>query len=259
MNHVRWHLSVQQFLLAKEGSLPSECEDAIGARCDASRFCVADGATEAFDSKRWAKLLTRCWAASNRLLTPVELELWLLPLGQHLQKRWTRRPLPWYAEEKSREGAFAAFVGINFMRSGDHLSWQAIALGDSCLIQMRANSVVEALPISDPEGFGYHPTLIPSNMQRQQGIGDRFTVANGRAQQDDIFMLLTDAIAAWYLRMVSEDQSRVSEIDQLLAAGNTDRVEQMIVQERHNKSLRNDDVAIVRIGVGAPESDAITA
>ena len=202
MNGNDWRLSVVHFLLPKAGLLSSECEDAIALCHRQMRYCVADGATEAFDSRRWAKLLTKCWAAHNRLLTREEFEPWLAVLGNRLEQRWSRRVLPWYAEEKARGGAFAAFVGLAFIRSEDRFIWQAVALGDSCLVQMRDNAIVEALPISDPEAFGYHPTLIPSNRQRQQGLGEQITVSSGNAEHGDSFFLLTDAIAAWYLPYV---------------------------------------------------------
>jgi hypothetical protein len=248
-----WHLTVAQFLLPKEGLLPSECEDAIALSLRQKRFCVSDGATEAYDSRRWARLLTRCWAISGQLLTKEEFEPWLSVMGDRLQRRWTRRALPWYAEEKARGGAFAAFVGIAFIPSEDRLIWQAVALGDSCLVQVQNGTIITALPISEPEAFGYHPTLIPSNVQRQQGIGEQFAVAMGGATHRDSFWLLTDAIAAWFLRMAVEDFSRIDELAQLLDANDTPGFERFVERERANKSLRNDDVAVLRITIDAPQ------
>jgi hypothetical protein len=213
-----WHFSVAQFLLPKEGLLPSECEDAIALSLRQKRFCVSDGATEAYDSRRWARLLTRCWAISGHLLTKEEFEPWLSVMGERLQRRWSRKALPWYAEEKARGGAFAAFV-----------------------------------PISEPAAFSYHPTLIPSNVQRQQGIGEQFTVAMGGAAHRDSFWLLTDAIAAWFLRMAVEDPSRIDELAQLLDANDTRGFERFVERERADKSLRNDDVAVLRVTIDAPQ------
>lgn len=252
MNGSEWHLSVAQFLLPKAGLLPSECEDATALSLRQMRFCVADGATEAYDSRRWATLLTRCWAANSHLLTTEEFEPWLSILGGRLERRWSRKALPWYAEEKARGGAFAAFIGVAFIPSGDRLVWQAVALGDSCLVQVQKGAIVNALPISDPEAFGYHPTLIPSNLHRLQGIGEQFTVAAGNAALRDSFWLLTDAIAAWYLRMSVEDPPRVDELAQLLDTNDTRGFERFVERERADKSLRNDDVAVLRITIDAP-------
>jgi hypothetical protein len=51
-----WH-----FLLPKEGSTTSECEDAVIENKRARRFAIADGATEGFDSRAWARLLVSRW------------------------------------------------------------------------------------------------------------------------------------------------------------------------------------------------------
>jgi hypothetical protein len=256
MNGKDWRLSFVHFLLPKAGLLSSECEDAIALCHRQKRYCVADGATEAFDSRRWAKFLTKCWAADHRLLTKEEFEPWLAVLGNRLERRWSRRPLPWYAEEKARSGAFAAFVGVAFIQSENRLVWQAVALGDSCLIHIRDNAIVEALPIDRPEAFGYHPTLIPSNLHRQQGIGEHFICASGHVEPDDSFLLLTDAIAAWYLHMATEAPKRISELSQLLDATDKEGFGKFVARERAENSLRNDDVAIMRIAITNPFSEA---
>ncbi|SDG00634.1 protein phosphatase 2C domain-containing protein [Terriglobus roseus] len=258
MNGSGWHFSVSQFLLPKAGSLASECEDAAALSLKQGRFCVADGATEAYDSRRWARLLTKCWAASSHLLTREEFEPWLSALGDRLERRWTRRALPWYAEEKARGGAFAAFVGIAFIPSEKYLAWQAVALGDSCLVHLRNRTIVNALPISEPEAFGYHPTLIPSKLHRQQGIGEQLTVRSGKVASHDTFLLLTDAIAAWYLRMSLDDSPRVHDLAQLLDSRDTLGFVNFIEQERDQKRLRNDDVAIMRITLEGPPAHAVT-
>lgn len=248
MSCVGWNLSVQHLLLPKPGLLESECEDAVGVRRDRHRFCVADGATESYDSRRWARLLTKHWASSTRLLTSDELAPWMRRLGARLERRWAKRTLPWYAEEKARMGAFAALVGVAFSGSGDEgPSWQSIALGDSCLVHRRGASIVQALPISDPDAFGYHPTLIPSKPEKQNGIAENFTIAGGHAQPGDVFLLLTDAIAAWYLRTCAEEQALAAELERLLEASDTAGIGEMLSWERAKGKLRSDDIAIVRI------------
>jgi len=250
-------LSVRHLLVPKAGLLKSECEDSLAIRCDTQRFCIADGATEAYDSRRWARLLTKHWASSRRLLTCEELAPWLCALGERLEKRWSRHPLPWYAEEKARGGAFSTFVGLAFVREREGgLSWQAIAMGDSCLVHRRSSQILRALPISDPEAFGYYPTLIPSKPSKQEGIAYNFIVAGGHAQPGDVFLLLTDAIAAWYLRTSTIDPMRTATLDRLLEAGDVSGVQELISSERGDQRLRNDDVAIVRVLVCSNDGQA---
>ncbi len=256
MKHMEWNLTVQSVLLPKAGLQPSECEDAIGIREDIRRFCIADGATEAFDSRRWARLLTKHWVASKHLLTREELGFWIKALAERFEHRWENKSLPWYAEEKARGGAFAAFVGLAFLLSSDGFSWQMVALGDSCLIHKRQDIIIEAIPLSDPAAFGFHPILLPSKAVTQQGIIDHFVITTGRAEPGDVFFLFSDAIAAWYLReMMAADSSRATQFERLVAVDDSVGVQEVIASERHKQTLRNDDVAIVRVAVGDPHED----
>lgn len=247
-------LSVHSFLLAKAGLLHFECEDSIGVREDLGRVCVSDGATESFDSRSWARLLTKHWVGSRGLTERHELEPWWTMLGARLSHRWKDRSLPWYAEEKSASGAFAAFVGVEFavgVPSG--YRWEAVALGDACLVHKQDGVVLQAMPISDPDQFGYHPRLVPSAPNRQAGLGDEATCATGMAKPGDTILLLTDAIAAWYLRSTHDSPESVQEFEQLLEAGARDPIVEFVTTEREAKRLRNDDVAavLVRISVAA--------
>ncbi len=125
---------VGRFLLPKDGCTPNECEDAIGISISRNRFCIADGATEGFDSRYWARLLVRGWVSAARpAVTREQFDSLLCSLGVRFGKKWEKKILPWYAEEKAQSGAFAAFVGINFILSGGEVHWQAKTLG-SCVL-----------------------------------------------------------------------------------------------------------------------------
>lgn len=162
-------------------------------------------------------------------------------------------PLPGYAEEKARGGAFAAFVGLAFLRSSEGLAWQMVALGDSCLIHKRKDGTIEAMPLSDPAAFGFHPILLPSKAVKQQGIIDSFIITTGRVEPGDVFFLFSDAIAAWYLQeTMAVDSSRATHFERLIAVDDSVGVQKVIACERHKQTLRNDDVAIVRVAVCDP-------
>src|ERR671938_75945 len=109
----------RRFILPKEGSADEECEDAVASSADASRFAVADGATEAFDARRWATRLAEAWVtAKSAPLTVEEFRPWLAEQGEWLRASWEGRKLSWYAEEKRRAGSFAAFVGLRLEARG---------------------------------------------------------------------------------------------------------------------------------------------
>jgi hypothetical protein len=244
-------LTVKHQLVPKSGLEMHECEDSIGMKRQARRFCVSDGATEGFDSRRWARVLTKSWINSSRaILTKEQLERWLHELGGRFGGRWQKRSLPWYAEEKAQRGAFATFAGLTFSDSADGWSWQAIAIGDSCLIHRRGERILCAFPLSDPSEFGYFPALLPSDVRRQDAATAHLHFMNGTGEDGDVFLLLTDAIAAWYLAAFKSNRETVDAFESLLDSEDVDTFHQFITACRKDGSLRNDDVAVIRITIG---------
>lgn len=161
------------------------------------RFAIADGATEGFDSRRWARLLVRSWRSGGLYTKDYEeLANNIKRLGDHLAKKWTRRKLPWYLEEKARMGAHAAFLGLEIFPNPS--LWQAVAIGDCCLFWERNDTRLLAFPIDDPKAFNYRPILLPSKVPIQNSLKEGALIEN-YFEIEDIFLLLSDAISEWYL------------------------------------------------------------
>jgi hypothetical protein len=255
MKEMGCYFEVRSLVLPKAGSEKADCEDSVGIRPGAGRFCIADGATEAFDSRRWARLLTKHWVFSGRsLLTREQLGSWLCALGDRFQAHWRNKKLSWYAEEKARTGAFAAFLGVEFFESANGFCWQAVALGDSCLIHLRNDQLQCSFPVSEPSQFGYHPILVPSDAGRQEAALDHVVIKDGRASIGDVFLLLSDAIAAWYLGALESSADSAAAFNAALERGDSQQLQALITECRTGGSLRNDDVAAIRIAVGCTES-----
>ena len=243
-----WHVGVQQFVLPKEGSAADECEDAVAQSADASRFALADGATEAFDARRWAERLAESWVgAKSAPLTVEEFRPWLVEQGEWLRASWEGRKLPWYAEEKRRAGSFAAFVGLRLEARGRAMRWDAIALGDSCLVQTRGGRVETAMPLTTHEEFNTSPPLVPSNESAHDAALARFVSARGEAERGDVFLLMSDALSAWFFESASKSDGRAAEFDSLLAASENESLAGLVRRERESKRMKDDDVAVIRV------------
>ena len=106
-----------------------------------------------------------------------------------------------------------------------------------------------SFPISDPSQFGCHPILVPSNHARLDAAMEHFVIKDGRARVGDVFLLLTDAIAAWYLQALNTSPQLAQEFDASLASTNDHGLETLISRCRDSGSLRNDDVAAMRIAI----------
>jgi hypothetical protein len=223
----------------------SECEDSLAIGARNLRYAVADGATEAFDSRRWAQMLTKAWVAPCG--TDMDLGE-LLEAGRRLgdrhRARWQGKPLPWYLEEKARDGAHAAFVGITIREGG---SWEAVAIGDSCLFVEYQGDLYTKFPIDSPEGFGYRPHLLPSNYRNHKDYELHAGRTRGFWAPGCRMILMSDAIACWYLEHCSVDNALHQEFHGLLTAENMAGLEALVASERTSRNLRNDDVAVLRL------------
>jgi hypothetical protein len=252
MTGVTSPLKVSVFVAPKSGSSVLECEDSVGLMRRRMRFCVADGATEAFDSRYWARLLTKCWSLSPVvLMSPQQIGEWLGAIGDRFHSRWEGKRLPWYSEEKSLAGAFAAFTGLVFESEGGNLRWTAAVLGDSCLFRLTNDGALHGtIPDMSAVGVYRRPTLIPSRRSLQADAVSRILFATGEVSEGDIFLLLTDAIAAWYARVLEEDRALARRFDTMLANSRQAEVEELIHRERERGTLHNDDIAVIRIECG---------
>lgn len=250
MTSQTWRIETRHFLTQKEDCAPAECEDAISINAASWRYALADGATEGYDARRWARRLVDGWTEADPApLSAQTFGAWVEAQGRWLHASWNDRPLPWYAEAKARQGSYAAFVGLQFRAVGATLRWQAIALGDSCLLQRRAGALVRALPISDAARFNSSPVLVPSLAALRETALSHLTLEEGLAERGDVFLLMSDAGAAWYLKLSEERRDLEREFDALLAASNFDALLELFRRERLANKINNDDIAILRIAI----------
>jgi hypothetical protein len=234
----------QSFCCPKAGSAAEEYEDAAHpvGRLERSggtlRYAVADGATETSFAGLWAELLVRGFVEGR---PRAELG-WLAGARMAWRAGVTGKPLPWYAEEKLRSGAFAALVGLELRPGG---SWRALAAGDSCLFQVRADCLLAAFPLAASAAFTNRPALLGSNAA--PAAAKRLTVRRQAAwRPGDSFYLMTDALAHWFLREAEDGAAPWETLSALLAAGPAGFTTWIEVLRRY-RLLRNDDVTVLRV------------
>lgn len=252
---VRW----QGFGLAKRGNSPDEYEDAYAAAPRAGRFAVADGASESSFTSLWARLLV------EGFVHPVKAQdsqvNWLAPLRQRWAAEVDGLSLPWYAEAKREQGAFATFLGLVFRRPtmiGGGGRWRALAVGDSCLFQVRKESLVKAFPVSRSEDFGNRPALLCSRPAANDRERQQQGQSQGRWRAGDRFFLMTDALAEWFLRQHETDGKPWQALDAVVGGSEPQAAFSAWVEElRLGEALRNDDVTLVWIALGEPTTAAL--
>ena len=241
-----WDFELRQLLLPKLGNELSECEDVIAVDTQTCRFAVADGATEAFDAKRWAERLAQHWVGNEPELNIDSFRDWVAAEGRELHDSWNGLTLSWYSEEKARKGSFAAFVGMELDLKTDTPGWKAIALGDACLVHCRGRALLKSLPLADSQSFNSTPVLVASDPSLHNGSMLSATIADGLCEKGDVLLLLSDALACWYLQNLE-----TGEVDggTLLGTKSDDELSEFFDIERGAGRIRNDDLALVRIEI----------
>jgi serine/threonine protein phosphatase PrpC len=240
-HNLRW----QAFRLSRRGHSADEYEDAFAGAPEAGRFAIADGASEASFAGVWARVLVEGFLqAPDR---PWKELSWLGPQRQRWAEQVDSLSLAWYAEEKREQGAFATFLGLALRPASANQPgrWHALAVGDSCLFHVRGERVLTSFPLTARAEFGNQPALLGSRAGGSNVSSDQ---AKGRWQRDDRFLLMTDALAQWFLGQAEEGRSPLQSIDDLLVqAAPQEAFPDWVEERRQHEGLRNDDVTLVII------------
>ncbi len=182
-------MNYQVSVAPKDLSHPHDCEDAYAPEqlSEEPPWCVAiaDGASQTFAAGDWARLLVRSYVDGR---FPDALP----DLRTQWAKGIDREALSWFQRERLRGGAQAALVGLRIAADG---GWDATAIGDCCLFQVRAETLIAAFPYRRPDDFSSQPPLV-STAARQDKPPRTET---GMWRPGDTFYLMSDALAQWFL------------------------------------------------------------
>ncbi|MGA2034765.1 MAG: protein phosphatase 2C domain-containing protein [Thermoguttaceae bacterium] len=242
------------YCVPRRGSSRAEYEDAVAVDEAAGRYALADGATESSFAQSWAQLLVEGFVACGRDAG----ERWPAPLGQ-LQRRWREAvpsgPVPWFAEAKLAEGAFAAFLGVILAggTAAEPHRWQAAAVGDVCLFHVRDGRLLSAFPIQRAADFHSAPRLLGSR-DGEQYWQQQALYRQGRALTGDRLWMMTDALAHWFLAEHEAGQTPAVEIcaalgDRAGENGGEESFAAWIEQLRNAHRIANDDVTWLALEV----------
>lgn len=249
--------TLRHFYLHKQGNRSNDYEDAFspqeGGSKDQETFAlaIADGATETSFANYWAKILVKNFVKSP-FFTKEVLQDRIKTLADRWQKKVNREQLQWYAEEKLRLGAFSTFLGIEFKSNhhSSHISgsWSAIAIGDSCLFQVRNDNLIESFPISNIQEFGNRPILLSSNPASNSEVWQNVRLRTSKWKSGDVFLLATDALACWFLK---EHELNAHPWNILLGISEDPNPSQSFRrwanELRKSSKMRNDDVTLLLV------------
>jgi hypothetical protein len=235
----------------KQGHIDEEYEDAWAVDSASRHFAIADGASESAFAGLWARMLAEGFVAVSG---PLSFSDWL----DDARRRWSAEvmglELPWYAEIKRQEGAFATVLGLRVRppSAGRTGSWRADAVGDSCLLRVRKDRSLRAFPLKTSADFGNAPRLIGSRDCHPTAPEH----ASGSLVPGDRLYLMTDALAQWFLHAHECGKRPWDAVAAVLSASKPEAAfAQWIEKLRSHEGLRNDDVTLLAVGVNTAENE----
>jgi hypothetical protein len=237
------------------GRIPRAREGTVSLSENRRRFAIADGASESLLAGRWADRLARAYArkpfgsreeplATFRRATAG----WPKLLDSYrAQRDAALHAVQWYEEPGLQRGAFATFLGLQLDHDGRHRRWEAVALGDSCVLHVPRNGSPKTFPMAPGDAFDVTPQLVCSrdDPARAACFASRMS---GTFACEDQFVLMTDAVAAWCLAALD---ARSDEWQQLLEFDpyTTEQFKHWVEVMRKSGQMRNDDVTVMRVTV----------
>jgi hypothetical protein len=254
------------FWAEKDGSAPHEWEDgALGDIGDPQhgrnpRFVIADGATEAYDSIRWAEQLVTSFANRDGTapeLNPPSIERWL----EAVQQAWVAAAPPQFAnifeEHKFAEGSFATLLGCELRDiDGPAPSWKAVALGDAVLFHVRQGGLLLHFPPLTHGDFGLNPDGVHTGPAALPTMMQRISFAEHEVQAGDRLFLATDALADWILH--TRERAGEERLWNFLSRiGHPDTFCRFIADSRAGGAMKNDDVTLMRVLVTESDPDHV--
>ena len=247
--------------LPKDGNSPFEYEDALYPKTTGSytkkhvTAAVSDGASESMLSGKWAEFLVRSCCGKSYCFDNFAYFIKRSCRGWRLWKKTyvnTRKnnslPIQWYEEPGLLAGAFASFLCLK-LDDQEHgaANWAAVALGDSCLFQIRDNAVITSFPITGSGQFDNRPYLLSSNPANNKHILKHTKKTTGHWQKNDTFFLMTDALAAWFLKQAEDGETPWISILDPDAEKYAQSPAELVKYLRERGTIRNDDVSVIRL------------
>lgn len=204
------------------------------------RVAVSDGASTSSGSARWASLLCLGSVAFEEdWARDPEGADWLRTsrsAWQSASEGELGTDAPWYARTALALGAHATLLVLRL----DGALWQALAIGDTNLFQVREGRPCLAFPLEQPAFFDQAPDLVSSRGSRG-GPNPPVRRMEGSLEPGDVLILATDALArflmeqdawSWALSLLGDPSPEARFLD-------------AVQKGRANRQLKDDDTTLV--------------
>ncbi len=237
--------------IPKDSWFPDANEDAFVLATDIGRVAVSDGASESFDSKTWAHLLTTHFVQHPGLSTS-----WLSDAVADYLAQFDLAQMSWSKQAAFDRGSFATLLGIEEFIS--HGTVDVLSVGDSLAVLLDGDDFIDSFPYVRAEEFQQRPELFCTNAALNTFFfsPDFFSRHHKtwciKDRSSPVILCMTDALGEWALRHAQEGRpvwQMLAGIEDVLS------LETLVIQERLTRSMRIDDTTLVRLSFASADGN----
>lgn len=219
-------------------------EDFWAADDKVERVAVSDGASESFDSRKWAQLLVDKYVA-DPAITPD----WVSSIVAQYNAGVDYEQLSWSKQAAYDRGSFATLLAVEFAFNRTEV--KVLAIGDSVAIHASNGVLFASFPYTTPEEFNSRPNLLSTltaanTFVAAPGFFNKNSSKTWTVKSGDYILLMTDAVAQWVLR---EQMESPSALLVMLEVTQAREFEELVLRMRQEHRMRLDDSTLVRLVV----------
>ncbi len=236
-------MKIKAFITHKKSEEFEDCQDSFQLNPVTKSVAVSDGVSQSLYPKLWADLVAnayvnRNWECDSPQMEKAMSNIWhwlVTPLVDRLRP-FIRR----IVQTKLNNGnvGAATLVGIRFKGQ----KWEGKILGDSCLIEVYDNKIINIFSSKTNNQFDNHPDYFDAELRHQGKVRN----VSGELKPYTTLLLVSDPFSDLFEKAYEKDQD-ISLIKELLKVKNENDFELLINYWRRFKSMKNDDSTMVVI------------
>jgi hypothetical protein len=227
------------------GSIPKDdSPDAVNedqTATDEARqlFAVSDGASESYDSARWARLIADAWLADGAVASRHVLDR----LVREYEVGCDPASLSWSRQAAFDRGSFATLLGVSLRGS----NLRIVAVGDSLAVGLGIDGGPLTFPYTAADEFDRRPLLLSTRSHANTALASRAAargcVARWQLRPGSVLLLMTDALGQWLLR----DGASESSCAILMNIRGQEELRDLVISRRDSGMMRRDDTTLLHL------------
>lgn len=233
---------------------PDSNEDHFEVSEDGFRVALCDGASDSYNSRLWAKIISRKFVADPRFSPE-----WVADVLQEYVAAHDFPAMSWSQQAAFERGSFCTLLGIEHDTINHAVD--VFAVGDSIAILIDEERFVAAWPFDNPERFKEHPTLLATLTRHNDFVGEAgfwgrsVTIFQMRKYQKPRLLCMTDAVGEWALKHALAGTDGIT---RLVALTTEEQFCDLVREERAARRMRIDDSTLIVISFeGQADGDGI--